>query len=97
VGNDRNWFSDRTFFYIPEKIKTGTIVLIAYSSLRVVRFNHTGCLSNENTNGLLRQYFAQGINLSQHSQQKLNSVARQLSQRPRKIFGYTTPAERLNE
>ena len=53
--------------------------------------------SNENTNRLLRQYFPKGTDLSIHSQQELNRVARRLSETPRKTLDYETPAERFSQ
>jgi IS30 family transposase len=52
--------------------------------------------SNENTNGLLRQYFPHGTDLSVHSQATLNKVALELNQRPRQTLGWLTPADKLS-
>lgn len=53
--------------------------------------------TNENTNGLLRQYFPKGTDLSRLSEQEVKAVARTLNNRPRKTLGWRTPAEVLND
>jgi IS30 family transposase len=53
--------------------------------------------TNENTNGLLRQYFPKGTNLARHSAEELQAVAAALNGRPRKTLGWRTPAEALTE
>jgi IS30 family transposase len=53
--------------------------------------------TNENTNGLLRQYFPTGTNLSDFSQRQLDAIALRLNTRPRKTLGYRTPADILAE
>jgi IS30 family transposase len=51
--------------------------------------------TNENTNGLLRQYFRPGVDLRDFSQADLNALARRLNERPRKTLGFQTPAAKL--
>jgi IS30 family transposase len=53
--------------------------------------------TNENTNGLLRQYFPKGTDLSRWSAEEINAVAHALNSRPRKTLGWKTPAEALDE
>jgi len=53
--------------------------------------------SNENTNGLLRQYFPKGTDLSTHSQEQLNAAAASLNNRPRETLGWKKPSEKLAE
>ena len=53
--------------------------------------------SNENTNGLLRQYFPKGTDFTRYARVDLEGVAKTLNERPRKVLGYKTPAEAMNE
>jgi len=53
--------------------------------------------TNENTNGLLRQYFPKGTDMSRYSANEINAVALALNTRPRETLGWKTPAEALNE
>jgi IS30 family transposase len=53
--------------------------------------------TNENTNGVLRQYFPKGTDLARWSAEEIEAVATTLNNRPRKILGWRTPAEALDE
>ncbi len=73
------------------KIETGTPVFFADPHSPWQR------ASNENGNGLLRQYFPKGTDLSRWSADELEAVAHTLNTRPRKVLGWKTPAEALDE
>ena len=53
--------------------------------------------TNENTNGLIRQYLPQGMNLNQVTQERLDEIAHRLNSRPRKTLGFMTPSGKLSE
>jgi IS30 family transposase len=53
--------------------------------------------TNENTNGLLRQYFPKGSGLAMYTQSQLNDIAAKLNARPRKTLGFKTPVQVFNE
>jgi IS30 family transposase len=53
--------------------------------------------TNENTNGLLRQYFPKGTDISRWTADDIAAVAATINSRPRKVFGWRTPAEALDE
>jgi IS30 family transposase len=53
--------------------------------------------TNENTNGLLRQYFPKGTNIGRYPEKELDAVAATLNSRPRKTLEWRTPAEAFNE
>src|ERR1700677_3393862 len=61
----------------------------------LLRTGNSGRDSNENTNGLLRQYFPKKTDLSVYSQVHLNKSALRLNQRPRETLGFQTPASKL--
>ena len=73
------------------RIETGIPVFFADPQSPWQRGTH------ENTNGLLRQYFPKGTNLSRWSAQEIDAVAHALNTRPRKTLSWRTPAEAFNE
>ena len=81
----------RTLAHVAFKVETGIPVYFADPQSPWQRG------TNENTNGLLRQYFPKGTDLSRWNVEEIEAVAHALNSRPRKTLGWMTPAEALDE
>ena len=75
-------------------ISINDTAILSVSTILRAALNHAFFKSG-NTNGLLRQYFPRGTDLSHFSQANLDKIALRLNQRPRKTLGFETPADRL--